>query len=170
MPEVLQEILRVGFEAKGPLRVGRVVVGASVSGALASSEEQLAELREGSAARGPWLEEQQAWAGKLLGGVGPEAGDPAVVVLVVEQLPAVLPGLGAAQGSQNLLPGKHLHSRQSNTARCLCNPHRPDQHSSSLRFGPDTVLGAAILAVMLDMRPGLELGLEVGLEQQLQQG
>ena len=26
----------------------------------------------------------------------------AVVVLVVEQLPAVLPGLGAAQGSQNL--------------------------------------------------------------------
>ena len=47
-PEVLQELLRVGFEAKGPLRVGRVLVGASVSGVLASSEEQLAELREGS--------------------------------------------------------------------------------------------------------------------------
>ena len=47
-PEVLQEVLQVGFEAKGPLRVGRVVVGASVSGVLASSEEQLAELREGS--------------------------------------------------------------------------------------------------------------------------
>ena len=28
------------------------------------------------AARGPWLVEKLAWAGKLLGGVGPEAGDP----------------------------------------------------------------------------------------------
>ena len=54
LPDLLvskQELSRAGFEARGPLRVGRVLAEASVSGVLASSGVGLAEVQAGSVTR-----------------------------------------------------------------------------------------------------------------------
>jgi len=153
-PAAWQELLQAGFEAMGPLQAGRVLLAALASAVLASSGASLAEPRAGSEARDPWL------AGKLAG----VWQLPAVVVLVVGQLPAAWPGLVAAPGSLNLHPGRHWHIRQSSTVRCLCNLHPPVPHSNSLRFCPDTVLWATGRVVMLDKLPELELELEPEVE------
>lgn len=150
--QVWQELLQAGFEAMGPWQVGRVLLAA-----LASSGASLAELRAGSEARDPWL----AGVGQLPVDAVVEAAGPAVVVLVVGQLPAAWLGLVAALGSLNLLPGRHWRNRQSSRVRCLCNPHPPVLHSNSLSFCPDTVLWATGPVVMLDTLPELELELEV---------
>jgi len=169
LQQVWQELLQAGFEAMGPLQVGRVLLAA-----LASSGASLAELRAGSGARDPWLAGQLAGVWQRPVDAVAEAVRPAVVVLVVGQLPAAWLGLVAALGSLNLLPGRHWHSRQSSRVRCLCNPHLPVLHSNSLSFCPDTVLWATGPVVMLDTLPALEPELEVELELEvlmlLQQG
>jgi len=160
--EAWQELLQAGFEARGPLQVGRVLPAALASAALASSGASLAEPRVGSEARGPWLAGQLAGVWQL--DAVAEAVDPAVVVLVVVQLPAASQGLVAVPGSLNLHPGRHWHSHQSSRVRCLCNLHLPVPHSNSLRFCPDTVLKATGRVVMLDTLPELDLEVEIELE------
>lgn len=171
LPDLLvsrQELLRAGFEAMGPLQVGRVSPAALVSGVLASSGVLLAELRVGSEAKGLWLAGQLAWVWPLLVVAVVEAGAPAVVVLVAGQLSAASPGLVAAPGSLSLLLDRHLHSRQSSRVHCLCNQHLPVQRSNSLRFFPDTVLWATNPVVMPDTLPEPELELEVEVELELE--
>jgi len=163
-PAAWQELLQAGFEAMGPLQAGRVLLAALASVVLASSGASLAEPRAGSEARDPWLAGKLAGVWQLPVDAVAEVVGPAVVVLVVGQLPAAWPGLVAAPGSLNLHPGRHWHIRQSSTVRCLCNLHPPVPHSNSLRFCPDTVLWATGRVVMLDKLPELELELEPEVE------
>jgi len=162
------ELLRAGFEAMGPSQAGQVLPAALVSGVLASSGVLLSELQAGSEARGLWLAGQLAGVWPLPEVAVVEAGDPAVVVLVVGQLSAASPGLVAAPGSLNLLPDRHWNNRQSSRVHCLCNQHLPVQRSNSLRFFPDTVLWATNQVVMLDTLPEVEVEVEVEVEPELE--